>query len=68
MAMPWQKDGKGWHLGEKGFPAGRKLRWDRAILPKLFALLEEIEPKLKYGFDTREAVTVRVPAPARSVM
>jgi excinuclease ABC subunit A len=33
--MPWKLDGQGWHLGEKGFPPGRKLQWDRALLSRL---------------------------------
>ena len=36
--MPWKVNGERWHLGEKGFPLGRKLQWDRAILPRLLDL------------------------------
>jgi len=25
--MPWKVNGEKWHLGEKGFPPGRKLQW-----------------------------------------
>src|SRR5262249_10115287 len=41
--MPWKVNGERWHLGEKGFPAGRKVRWDRALLPRLLQVLREIE-------------------------
>jgi excinuclease ABC subunit A len=57
--MPWKKDGEKWHLGEKGFPIGRPLKWDRTILPKVVSLLREIDPTLEFKWDVRDAVTVR---------
>ena len=50
--MPWKVNGERWHLGEKGFPAGRKLEWDRALLPRLLALarLKEILAEHLRGF------------------
>ena len=43
--MPWKVNGERWHLGEKGFPPGRKLQWDRGLLPRLLDLVREVEPK-----------------------
>jgi excinuclease ABC subunit A len=63
--MPWKVNGERWHLGEKGFPAGRKLKWDRALLPRLLALVREIEPGLVVSWDAREAITLRVPGVGR---
>ncbi len=57
--MPWKKDGEKWHLSEKGFPLGRKLRWDRSILPRVLAVLREVDPELEYKWDVRDAVTIR---------
>ena len=57
--MPWKKDGEKWHLGEKGFPAGKGAKWDRAVLPRLLKLLREIDPGLEFKWDVRDAVTVR---------
>ena len=42
--MPWKVNGERWHLGEKGFPPGKKVQWDRALLPRLLELVREIEP------------------------
>src|SRR5436853_1453510 len=63
--MPWKVNGERWHLGEKGFPAGRKLKWDRALLPQLLALVREVEPGLEVTWDTRDAITLRVPGVSR---
>ncbi|MBI1913733.1 MAG: hypothetical protein HYS12_03105 [Planctomycetes bacterium] len=63
--MPWKVNGERWHLGEKGFPAGRKLKWDRQLLPRLLALVREIEPELVVSWDTRDAITLRVPGVGR---
>ena len=57
--MPWKKDGEKWHLGEKGFPPGKKLKWDRSILPRLIALIEELNPQLEFKWDVRDAITIR---------
>jgi excinuclease ABC subunit A len=63
--MPWKVNGERWHLGEKGFPAGRKLKWDRALLPQLLTLVRDVEPKLEVTWDTRDAITLRVPGITR---
>ena len=63
--MPWKKDGEKWHLSDKGFPPGRKLKWDRSLLPRLIALLREIDPELEFKWDVRDAITVRPPGSPR---
>jgi excinuclease ABC subunit A len=63
--MPWRVNGERWHLGEKGFPVGQKLRWDRAILPRLLALMREIEPELEVRWDVQYFITLRVPGVSR---
>ncbi len=45
--MPWKVNGERWHLGDKGFPPGKKVRWDRALLPRLLQLVREVEPGLR---------------------
>jgi excinuclease ABC subunit A len=57
--MPWKKDGEKWHLSEKGFTLGRKLRWDRSILPRFLAVIREIDPDLEWKWDVRDAITIR---------
>jgi excinuclease ABC subunit A len=59
--MPWKVNGERWHLGDKGFPPGRKVAWDRALLSRLLALVREIEPKVEIAWDTRAAITLRLP-------
>ncbi len=64
--MPWKLQGERWHLGEKGFPAGRKVAWDRATLPALLAVVRAVEPNLEVRWDNRDAITLRVPGVSRS--
>jgi excinuclease ABC subunit A len=64
--MPWKLNGERWHLGEKGFPIGRRLDWDRSLLPNLLAAVREVEPGLEVSWDSRAAITLRVPGISRS--
>ena len=36
--MPWKLNGERWHQGDKGFPPGQKILWDRNLLARLLAL------------------------------
>src|SRR5262249_25973238 len=63
--MPWKVNGERWHLGEKGFPPGQEVRWDRALLPRLLALVHELEPGLEVRWDARDAITLKVPGVGR---
>jgi excinuclease ABC subunit A len=64
--MPWKVNGQRWHLSEKGFPAGQKVRWDRALLPRLLDLVRELEPNLEIRWDVRDSITLRVPGISRA--
>ena len=64
--MPWKINGERWHLGEKGFPPGRKLQWDRALLPRLLELVKQVEPKLQVEWDVRDSLKLKVPGVSRS--
>jgi excinuclease ABC subunit A len=57
--MPWKVNGERWHLGEKGFPPGRKICWDRQLLPKLLQIIRESVPKLEIKWDVRDAISFR---------
>jgi excinuclease ABC subunit A len=59
--MPWKVNGERWHLGEKGFPPGKKVAWDRDLLPRLLQLVREIEPAIEVRWDARDAITLKVP-------
>jgi excinuclease ABC subunit A len=63
--MPWKLNGQRWHLGEKGFPVGRRLQWDRALLPRLLDLVREVEPGVEISWTARAAITLRVPGVSR---
>jgi excinuclease ABC subunit A len=64
--MPWKLNGERWHLGEKGFPPGHKVQWDRAILPRLLDLVREVEPGASVKWDNRVAIALRLPAMTRA--
>jgi len=59
--MPWKVNGERWHLGEKGFPPGKKVQWKHSVLPRLLDLVRSIEPKLEVSWDARAAITLRLP-------
>jgi len=64
--MPWKVNGERWHLNEKGFPPGRKLQWDRAILPRLLDVLRKVEPKIEIAWDNRAHISIAVPDVSRA--
>jgi excinuclease ABC subunit A len=64
--MPWKINGERWHLGEKGFPPGKRVQWDRALLPRLLDLLREVEPGLTVAWDVRDSIAIRVPGASRA--
>ncbi len=64
--MPWKVNGERWHLGEKGFPPGKKPKWDRALLSRLLGLVREVEPGLQVQWDNRAAITLRIPGVSRA--
>jgi len=59
--MPWKVNGERWHLGEKGFPPGRRIQWDRALLPRLLEVVRSVEPKVEIVWDNRAMISLRVP-------
>jgi excinuclease ABC subunit A len=63
--MPWKLNGERWHLGDKGFPPGQKVLWDRGLLSRLLGLVREIEPKLEVKWEVRDAVTLKAPGITR---
>ncbi|MBX7103101.1 MAG: excinuclease ABC subunit UvrA [Gemmataceae bacterium] len=57
--MPWKVNGERWHLGEKGFPPGKKVYWDRRLLGKLLNSLQAGRDDVTVKWDVRDAVTLR---------
>jgi excinuclease ABC subunit A len=64
--MPWKINGERWHLGPKGFPPGRKVHWDNAILPRVLQAVREVEPSLAVDWDVQYFITIRVPGVGRA--
>jgi excinuclease ABC subunit A len=64
--MPWKIHGDRWHLSDKGFPPGQRLRWDRAVLPRMLDLIRQVEPKVKITWTGRVAINLHVPGVSRS--
>ncbi len=64
--MPWKVMGERWHLGDKGFPPGRKVFWERSVLARLLELVRTIEPKLEIQWDNRAFINLRIPEIGRS--
>ncbi len=64
--MPWKVNGERWHLSEKGFPPGRKIQWDRGLLPRLLEVVRQVEPAIEIVWDARDAIKLRVPGVGRS--
>src|SRR5262249_34255670 len=64
--MPCRLNGHRWHLGEHGFPVGKRLQWDRALLPRLLDLVREIAPEVEVIWTARAAITLRVPGVSRA--
>ena len=64
--MPWKVNGQRWHLSDKGFPPGRKMHWDRALLPRLLEIVHEVEPNLRIEWDVRDTIKFYVPGVGRA--
>jgi excinuclease ABC subunit A len=63
--MPWKLNGERWHLSDKGFPPGRKVKWDRGLLAGVLEVVRSIEPELGVSWDQRDAITLRLPGVRR---
>ncbi len=63
--MPWKVNGERWHLSDKGFPPGRRVDWDRSLLPGLLGVVRAIEPNVEIDWSTRAGITLRLPGISR---
>jgi excinuclease ABC subunit A len=64
--MPWKVNGGRWHLSDKGFPIGARVRWERPLLKKLLDLVQQVEPGLQVRWDNRDTICLQVPGVSRS--
>ncbi|MCE9534084.1 MAG: excinuclease ABC subunit UvrA [Planctomycetes bacterium] len=59
--MPWKRNGEAWHLGLKGFPPGKRVVWDRSILPAFLSVIKEVDPQIEIRWDSRDAILLKLP-------
>jgi excinuclease ABC subunit A len=59
--MPWTKLGQKWHFLRKGFPPGKKVRWDIEVLEMLHNVLQEAAPQGQFLWNNKQVVHVFVP-------
>jgi excinuclease ABC subunit A len=64
--MPWKVNGQRWHEGEKGFSPGKKVHWDRSVLPRLLEVIRSVDSTVQVEWDARDAIKLRVPGVGRS--
>ncbi|MGQ0636162.1 MAG: excinuclease ABC subunit UvrA [Planctomycetaceae bacterium] len=56
---PWKVLGKKWHLSRKGFPSGKRVRWEPDVLDRLLALLETSLPHASADWSNKQVVHFR---------
>ena len=56
--MPWKKLGQKWHLSQKGFPLGKRVKWDHKILEDLFETLQDIAEDGQFLWNNQQLVHV----------
>jgi excinuclease ABC subunit A len=56
---PWKVLGKKWHLSRKGFPTGKRIRWEPELLEELLELLESVRPELNIEWGNKQVVYFR---------
>src|SRR5207245_8060993 len=52
----WEVLGKKWHLSRKGFPSGKRVRWEPEVLEHLAAALERALPKARIDWTGKQVV------------
>jgi excinuclease ABC subunit A len=53
---PWKKLGQKWHFMRKGFPPGKKVRWEPEVLEELFELLHQVAPESQFLWNNQVVV------------
>ena len=58
---PWKVLGKKWHLSRKGFPSGKRVRWDPEVLERLADALTGAVPQARIDWTGKQVVHVYQP-------
>jgi excinuclease ABC subunit A len=59
--MPWKKLGEKWHFARRGFPTGRRVKWEPQILQELFDLLRQSATDGQFLWTNQQVVHLYVP-------
>jgi excinuclease ABC subunit A len=59
---PWKVLGRKWHVSRKGFPSGKRIRWEPELLERLLDLLESVRPEVEVDWGNKQVVYFRSPA------
>ncbi|NLF08595.1 MAG: excinuclease ABC subunit A, partial [Pirellulaceae bacterium] len=58
---PWKQLGRTWHLARRGFPLGKKVRWEPEVLQRLLDLLAEVAPQGEFKWDNKQVAPLHLP-------
>ena len=58
---PWKKLGQKWHFMRKGFPPGKKVKWEPEVLEELHEILSDIAPDGQFLWNNQVLVHLFVP-------
>jgi excinuclease ABC subunit A len=64
--MPWKINGERWHLSAKGFPPGKKVRWEQPLLPRFIKIVRDTEPTVQIVWEARDGILIKVPPIGRA--
>jgi excinuclease ABC subunit A len=56
---PWKVLGRKWHVSRKGFPSGKRIRWEADLLDRLFDLLQSAAPQAEIDWGNKQVVYFR---------
>ena len=60
--MPWKKLGRKWHFSRRGFPPGKKIKWQASLLEELCELLVEVAGEdSQFLWNNQQLVHLYVP-------
>ena len=58
--MPWKVLGQKWHVSRRGFPLGKKVKWETEVLEDLCELLHEMAPDAQFLWNSQQVVPLMV--------
>ncbi len=61
ILQPWKQLGRKWHFARRGFPVGKKVRWEPEVLEELIEMLSEVAPRGQLLWNNKQVVPMYVP-------